>query len=184
IAASLILSISAGLLMTRLIVRPIREIQSLFAKTEKGDFTVEGTYQSKDELGQLTTSFNNMVSGVRSIIETVGETSHQVAASSQQLSASAEESTKASEYISTTIQELASGSEQQAESVESSRTVIKGMTEFAGRISSNAEQAASTAGESAQMSIEGTKAIEKVSTQMKSINETVVSLSEAFRHLS
>ncbi|MDI3410147.1 methyl-accepting chemotaxis protein [Bacillus sonorensis] len=38
--------------------------------------------------------------------------------------------------------------------------------------------------ESAQMSIEGTKAIEKVSTQMKSINETVVSLSEAFRHLS
>lgn len=184
IAAALILSISCGLLMTRLIVRPIKEIQRLFAQTEQGDFTVEGTYQSKDEVGMLTESFNQMVAGVRSIIETVGETSHQVAASSQQLSASAEESTKASEYISSTIQELASGSERQAESVESSRTIIKGMTEFAGRISSNAEKAASTAGESAQMSIAGTKAIEKVGAQMTSINETVVSLSEAFKHLS
>ncbi|MDI5791678.1 hypothetical protein PO124_34975 [Bacillus licheniformis] len=36
-----------------------------------------------------------MVAGVRSIIETVGETSHQVASSSQELSASADESTKA-----------------------------------------------------------------------------------------
>ncbi|WP_270573609.1 methyl-accepting chemotaxis protein [Bacillus glycinifermentans] len=184
IAAALILSISCGLLMTRLIVRLIKEIQRLFAQTEQGDFTVEGTYQSKDEVGMLTASFNQMVAGVRSIIETVGETSHQVAASSQQLSASAEESTKASEYISSTIQELASGSERQAESVESSRTIIKGMTEFAGRISSNAEKAASTAGESAQMSIAGTKAIEKVGAQMTSINETVVSLSEAFKHLS
>ncbi|MED1738816.1 HAMP domain-containing methyl-accepting chemotaxis protein [Bacillus swezeyi] len=183
-AASLVLSVSIGLLMTRLIAKPIKDIQALFAQTEQGDFTVEGTYQSKDELGLLTASFNKMVTGVRAIIETVGETSHQVASSSQQLSASADESTKASEYISTTIQELAAGSEQQADSVENSRTVIKGMTEFAGRISSNAEKAAATADQTALMSLEGTKAINKVSTQMKSINETVVSLSEAFKHLT
>ena len=184
IAASLVLSISIGLLMTRLITKPIKDIQALFAETEQGDFTVKGTYQSKDELGLLTSSFNKMVAGVRSIIETVGETSHQVASSSQELSASADESTKASEYISTTIQELAVGSDQQVESVENSRTVIKGMTEFAGRISSNAEKAAATADQTAKMSLEGTKAIDKVSTQMKSINETVVSLSEAFKHLT
>ncbi|MBZ5216312.1 methyl-accepting chemotaxis protein [Bacillus paralicheniformis] len=184
IAAALVLSISIGLLMTRLITKPIKDIQALFAETEQGDFTVKGTYQSKDELGLLTSSFNKMVGGVRSIIETVGETSHQVASSSQELSASADESTKASEYISTTIQELAVGSDQQVESVENSRTVIMGMTEFAGRISSNAEKAASTADQTAKMSLEGTKAIDKVSTQMKSINETVVSLSEAFKHLT
>ncbi|QII47637.1 methyl-accepting chemotaxis protein [Bacillus paralicheniformis] len=184
IAAALVLSISIGLLMTRLITKPIKDIQALFAETEQGDFTVKGTYQSKDELGLLTASFNKMVAGVRSIIETVGETSHQVASSSQELSASADESTKASEYISTTIQELAVGSDQQVESVENSRTVITGMTEFAGRISSNAEKAAATADQTAMMSLEGTKAINKVSTQMKSINETVVSLSEAFKHLT
>lgn len=184
IAAALVLSVSIGLLMTRLITKPIKDIQALFAETEQGDFTVKGTYQSKDELGLLTSSFNKMVAGVRSIIETVGETSHQVASSSQELSASADESTKASEYISTTIQELAVGSDQQVESVENSRTVITGMTEFAGRISSNAEKAAATADQTAMMSLEGTKAINKVSTQMKSINETVVSLSEAFKHLT
>lgn len=184
IAASLVLSVSIGLLMTRLITKPIKDIQALFTETEQGDFTVKGTYQSKDELGLLTSSFNKMVAGVRSIIETVGETSHQVASSSQELSASADESTKASEYISTTIQELAVGSDQQVESVENSRTVIKGMTEFAGRISSNAEKAAATAEQTALMSLEGTKAIDKVSAQMKSINETVVSLSEAFKHLT
>lgn len=184
IATSLVLSISIGLLMTRLITKPIKDIQALFAETEQGDFTVKGTYQSKDELGLLTASFNKMVAGVRSIIETVGETSHQVASSSQELSASADESTKASEYISTTIQELAVGSDQQVESVENSRTVIKGMTEFAGRISSSAEKLTAAADQTAKMSLEGTKAIDKVSAQMQSINETVVSLSEAFKHLT
>ncbi|WP_394356298.1 methyl-accepting chemotaxis protein [Bacillus changyiensis] len=125
-----------------------------------------------------------MVSGVRSIIETVGETSHQVASSSQQLSASADESTKASEYISTTVQELALGSDKQVESVEHSRTVIKGMTEFAGRIASNAEKAATTVDQTAQMSLTGTKAIDKVNAQMQSINETVVSLAESFKQLT
>ncbi|NPC91518.1 methyl-accepting chemotaxis protein [Bacillus sp. WMMC1349] len=184
IAVSLLLTIAISLIMARMIAGPIRNIQSLFAKTEQGDFTVEGTYQSKDELGLLTASFNKMVSGVRSIIETVGETSHQVASSSQQLSASADESTKASEYISTTVQELASGSDKQVESVEQSRTVIKGMTEFAGRIASNAEKAASTVDQTAQMSLTGTKAIDKVNAQMQSINETVVSLAEAFKQLT
>lgn len=180
IAASLVLSISIGLLMTRLITKPIKDIQALFAETEQGDFTVKGTYQSKDELGLLTASFNKMVAGVRSIIETVGETSHQVASSSQELSASADESTKAQRRS----RSLAVGSDQQVESVENSRTVIKGMTEFAGRISSSAEKAAATADQTALMSLEGTKAIDKVSAQMQSINETVVSLSEAFKHLT
>ncbi|MDA7026474.1 methyl-accepting chemotaxis protein [Bacillus sp. CLL-7-23] len=184
IAVSLLLTIAISLIMARMIAGPIRNIQALFAKTEQGDFTVEGTYQSKDELGLLTASFNKMVSGVRSIIETVGETSHQVASSSQQLSASADESTKASEYISTTVQELASGSDKQVESVEHSRTVIKGMTEFAGRIASNAEKAATTVDQTAQMSLTGTKAIDKVNAQMQSINETVVSLAEAFKQLT
>lgn len=58
------------------------------------------------------------------------------------------------------------------------------MTEFAGRISSSAEKAAATADQTALMSLEGTKAIDKVSAQMQSINETVVSLSEAFKHLT
>lgn len=179
ILASLIMSIFVGILITRMIVRPMKDIKELLAKAEDGDFTVKGDYQSKDEIGLLTTSFNNMIQGLHRIIRTVSETTQQVAASSEELSASAEQSSKATEHISMTIQELAAGSENQVRSVDESSKVIKDITNYTKQIADNAEMTSSTVLLSTEMSKEGNQAIEKVTRQMNSINENVTGLANA-----
>ncbi|RTR33927.1 methyl-accepting chemotaxis protein [Robertmurraya yapensis] len=183
ISVSIILSITVGYWISRLIVNPIKQLQTVMAQAEQGDFTAEGKYQAKDEIGQLTSSFNNMITAVRAIIMTVRETSHQLATSSEQLGASSEESAKASEHISQTIQQLSEGANHQVESLNASSEVIEAIADSTISISSNTEKVLSNAEKTAQLSIQGNQSVEKVSGKMESINQSVTSLAEAFNGL-
>lgn len=181
---SLVLTILIGLVIARLITKPINEIKELFRQAENGDFSVEGKYHSKDEIGMLNESFNMLIGGVKGIITTIGLTSEQVAASSEELSASAEQSTKASEYISTTIQDLAVGAEQQVDSVDESTIVITTISTNTDHIFANTEKVSTTVHQAAKMSSEGRKVIDKVNNQMEFINNRVMSISDSFSTLS
>lgn len=176
-------TITVGYWISRLIVHPIKQLQSIVGQAEQGDFTVEGTYQSKDEIGQLTSSMNNMFRVIQSILKTVSETSQQLATSSEQLSSSSEESTNASEHISYTVQELSEGANHQVESINASNQVIQEMSNSMDRISTHAGRVLTNAQQTAQLSIQGNQSIEKISAQMQSINQIVISLAEAFNGL-
>ncbi|MGG3805289.1 methyl-accepting chemotaxis protein [Metabacillus fastidiosus] len=184
ISGALIISIIIGLVITRVIVNPIKQIQDLMMKAEEGDFSVKGNYQFKDEVGQLVTSFNKMIGGLRDIIRKVSETSETVAASSQELSASAEQSTHASQHIAVTIHDLVSGSNDQLNSVEESKKIIGKMADYAEKITENADVMAENANETVEISIEGKQSIHKVMNQMNSINENVTGLGSSIKALS
>lgn len=184
ITAFLLISTLVGLLITKMITKPVKEIQELFARVEQGDFTVEGTYRSRDEIGRLTSSFNAMMGGLKSIIQKVSDTSQYVASSSEQLSTSAEQNTRASEYVSLTIQELAEGADKQAGSISGSMAVIQDITETTNHINQSVDTVSVTSQETSLMSAEGTKAIEKVNDQMKAIHTSVGFLAETFKGLT
>ncbi|NRG35185.1 MCP four helix bundle domain-containing protein, partial [Niallia circulans] len=80
---ALILLLFISLIISRMIVRPVKQIKDLLFKAEQGDFTVKGTYQSKDEIGELTTSFNRMTEKLRNVFSTVQESSQHVASASE-----------------------------------------------------------------------------------------------------
>lgn len=182
--STVILSIIVGLFITRIIVSPIKQLQSLMSKAEDGDFTSRGDYKSKDEIGQLVTSYNNMISGLKNIVKSVSETSGIVAASSEQLSASAEQSAQTSEHISANIQELAIGSDDQVHSIEESSNIINEISNYAQQINKNATQVSESAFETSEISIEGKRSIERVIKQMSSINSNVSILGSSIKSLS
>ncbi|MEP3428440.1 MAG: adenylate/guanylate cyclase domain-containing protein [Roseibium sp.] len=71
--ASIAATAAAGLLALFLsslvisgILRPMRALSTGAKRVEEGDFEIELRPQSQDEIGALTTSFNTMVSGLRS----------------------------------------------------------------------------------------------------------------------
>lgn len=184
IIVSLLISSLVGILIAGLITKPIKDIQKLLGLAEKGDFTVIGRYDSKDEIGMLNQSFNNMIEGVNKVIRTVGETSEQVAASSEELSASAEQSTKSSEHISETIQELAVGAEDQVKHIEESTSVFSQINNSTQQIYENTQKVSGTVHQAAQMSGDGRKVINQVNDQMMFIDNKVTSLVESFNVLS
>lgn len=184
IVVALILLVSLSVVIARMIVRPIKEVKGLLTKAENGDFTVKGSYQSKDEIGELTTSFNNMTNTLQSVFTTVQDSSQQVASASEQLSASAEQNSKASEHITLTVQELASGSDKQVDKVEDSSKVITEITNHTKTIADHTEKITKDVLHASEMSLEGNRAIKKVNEQMNSIYENVNSLSEAIKGLN
>ncbi len=184
IVLSLLITIVIGLFISRLITKPIKNIQRLLGQVENGDFTVIGDYQSKDEIGVLNNSFNNMIKGVNNVIQTVGKTSEQVAAASEELSASAEQNTRASGHISATTQELVVGAENQVEIIKESSSLIEKINDGTHQIASNTEVVSTTVNEAARLSSEGRKVINEANNQMEYIDGTVTSLVDSFTVLS
>lgn len=184
IIIALIILIALSTIISRMIVRPIKEVKGLLSKAENGDFTVKGSYHSKDEIGDLTSSFNNMTNSLQAVLSTVQDSSQQVASASEQLSASAEQNSNASEHITLTVQELTLGSDKQLDTVEDSSKVIRDITDHTKTISNYTEKITRDVLHASTLSTEGNEAIQKVNEQMNSIYENVGSLSKAVKSLN
>jgi methyl-accepting chemotaxis protein len=183
ILASITLCITVGILITKIIVNPVKDIQNLMKQAEEGDFTVQGNYQSKDEIGILTNSFNHMINGVREMIHNITFTSQQVAASAEELAASAEESSAANDEMSRTIQELSAGSEEQARGTEETSRIVNEIAVSVNQVAISAKSVTSTALQASNKSSEGTRVIETSINQMNNINVNVTQLSDVIKSL-
>lgn len=128
---------------------------------------------------RLVASFNNMTAKLQAAFSTVHTSAQQVASASEELSASAEQNSRASEHITLTVQELASGSNKQVHKVEDSSSIIIDMTKHTKTIADNTEKMTKDVLHASQVSLEGNQAIEEVNKQMNSTHTNVNSLSEA-----
>ncbi len=183
-ALVILLTIGIGLLIARMITKPLNDIKNLMETAKEGDFQVQGTYESKDEIGLLTASFNKMIGGLKEMIMSVGNISSTVAASSEELSASAEQNNSAIEHISSITEKLASGSNHQVNQIQESSTIIHRITNQTSEVVENVEQITKRALDTAAISNSGTATVETAAKQMKSINENVTELSSVFQGLS
>ena len=61
------------ILFTRKITKPLKELNEAAEKINDGDFDVKLTYKSNDEIGTLTTTFNNLVDHMGRYIEDLNQ---------------------------------------------------------------------------------------------------------------
>ncbi|MCZ8522100.1 MULTISPECIES: methyl-accepting chemotaxis protein [Paenibacillus] len=183
IACAALLSAGLGLYITRSIVRPARELQKLTAQAAAGDLLVRSGYESKDELGLLAASFNAMLEDTRQVIRQVHLTSEQVAASSQELMASAEQTGKASESITLSSQEVAEGAAHQTRQVGEGLDIASRMADSSAQVSAQTQEAAGTAAQTADAARAGGLSVRGAAARMEDIHRTVEGLAGVMRKL-
>ncbi|MCM3796391.1 MULTISPECIES: methyl-accepting chemotaxis protein [Priestia] len=115
----ILLSVVLTVFFSRIITNPIRRLKNEVAKVTAGDLTVQVKTKSKDEIGELTHLFNDMVAKMKTLIGTVQTSVETVKTSVEDLSAVSEEATASSEEIGRAIHEIASGATQQASDADS-----------------------------------------------------------------
>ncbi|MGE6258354.1 methyl-accepting chemotaxis protein [Heyndrickxia sporothermodurans] len=179
-----IISIIIGIFITIIIVRPTKEIMKLLSKAEKGDLTVKGTYESKDEMGALTQSFNSMISGVYQTISSVNDASAQLAAASEELTASAEQATAATEHVASQIQQVASSAEDSTIKLEQNSTSLSEISQGVLKISESSANVSELSRDTAREAEEGGKFVENNLSQMKHIYESLQKTNEVTLTLS
>lgn len=114
LSIALLLSILMFIFLNRAILRPIFNLQRVMKQVEGGDFTIECTSKSNDEIGQLSKSFNAMVHTVRNILTDVKEASVNVSSSSSSLMDVAKQNSEASEEVAKAVKDIANSASLQA----------------------------------------------------------------------
>ena len=74
VTVCMLLSFLIALLISRSITNPISELRRLMKVAESGRFEINAPVKSNDEIGALSSSFNNMIGKINSLIQTVYET--------------------------------------------------------------------------------------------------------------
>nr|WP_096203197.1 methyl-accepting chemotaxis protein [Bacillus sp. FJAT-45350] len=100
------------------LTKPILRLKEQVNKVADGDLTVYVKSKSKDEIGELSNHFNDMVRNMKKLISSVEHSVTEVSQASENLSAISEETTASSEEVGRAIAEIARGANQQASDIE------------------------------------------------------------------
>lgn len=182
---AVLISILLGLLISRLISKPIVLLANAAEQIAARDLTIpEITIANKDEVGQLAQSFNKMIRNLQKLIGQALISVEQVAASAVELNKSVEHTSHATEQISASIQQLSLAADQQSESVEVTYKEINEMSSSAKLIADNARKVHKETFMVLEKTEDGNQKVQTAVDQMNSIHHSISELSRNVKGLA
>ena len=181
---AIIILLVLGVLISLMITKPIEQLRVQLRKVQNGDFTVHGDYQSKDEIGALTQSFNETISSLNNDLQKVKSSSDHVENTSQELMANVEQSTAAAEHVVSSIQEISSGAEETKYRLEQNAIIIERVANDFTTIQQDFQAIDRLAQKSIAESKEGSVIVSKNVEQMKNIKLSVQQSNEVVQTLA
>ncbi|RAW15093.1 methyl-accepting chemotaxis protein [Paenibacillus taichungensis] len=169
VLGSVIVSIVSGRL-----TKPILKIAKRLKSVADGDLTVEEVkIKSKDEIGELSKDFNEMIKNMRYLIRQVDLSTKQVASSSKELNLGAEHTSQATENITISIQESAVGAQEQQMMLQRTTNSLEEISIGIQRIAESSSTIADSSVDAMELANIGSTAIEHTTKQMNLINHSV-----------
>ncbi|KAA0549861.1 methyl-accepting chemotaxis protein [Bacillus sp. BGMRC 2118] len=171
-------------LVTRfLIIGRLNRVLEATKLAADGDLTVKIEDKSKDEIGQLASSFNIMITNLNEIVKKTNQTATQVSSYSEEFKVSAEQSSASVEQISNAVQEIVSGSELQSSKAidltESAKLVDAEMK----NVHTSIQSVSHVANETNSRADIGLKLIDETISKMNIIQDSVKDSSEIVNSL-
>jgi methyl-accepting chemotaxis protein len=182
---SVLLSITVGFTMIRLVTKPLIQLKSKFKDIAEGNLaTMNLKTSKKDEMSEIFESAKQMIQSLKLIITQVRDTSLQLASSSQQLTVNVEETTRANESIASANEQLVVTADNQLRNITETASVIQEMSAGITQVANHSSDVAELADQANDASQDGGTAVSQVTIQMGDINETVQQLSGLIQNLS
>jgi len=103
----------AGLIGVYMVVSfglPLGRMRQLMAQGEQGDLTVRSNLRRRDEIGQLSASFNNMMEQITLLVRQAGESAAQVMRHAGEVNAVTRENAQIAQEVARAMDEIAKGS--------------------------------------------------------------------------
>ncbi|WP_426449451.1 methyl-accepting chemotaxis protein [Paenibacillus sp. S-38] len=180
----LLFAIAIGLLLSRSIVRPMREMVQAAGRIADCDLTVgDLRIASRDEIGELAGAFNRMKASLHEMVSRVGQSAQEVAAAAEELNGSSGQVSEALQQITEIVQDISAGTEQQVGSVQAGVGIIEGVSYQLGSITGITEAADATSAEARRTASSGDEAIRSAMEQMQSILAKMQELTAAVERL-
>ncbi len=166
LAVLILLFIALGLsvFVGKILSRPIVSISNAMKKISAGDLSVNIAIQQKDEIGELATSTDEMVSKLRGIVQEIKESSESIShagdqlnGGSQEVSQGASEQAASTEEVSSSMEEMLANIDQNADNARETESI--------------ANASASGIDSVTSLSSDSLEAIEKIAEKIGVIND-------------
>ncbi|MDQ0891596.1 methyl-accepting chemotaxis protein [Paenibacillus sp. V4I9] len=145
LAVSALLVIVLAMIVSRMMIRPITTISSLMQRVGQGDLSGRLNNHGDDEIASMRKNINAMLDSFSEMICKISEAVSHTAASSEQLTAIASESTKASEHITVAVGQVVRGSEANYQASEQISTAMGEMSSGVQKIAESSTNVSETA---------------------------------------
>lgn len=109
IAAAAVIAVLIGLWMVRMVSRPLSRLRDLMFRGAEGDLRVRTDVVSRDEIGQLSNSFNMMMERITELVVHTNETAREVLETADALGNASRKTASAAMDIAAATQEIAGG---------------------------------------------------------------------------
>lgn len=180
----LVATLFAGIYMNRRINHRVQPIATMAGEVANGNLKVEKlTDHSKDSIGQLSQSFNQMLDNLRHMVTMVEESSNQVATTSKEMSLGLEESAKTSEQVVNSISEMVQGIAKQDALITETTKAVDDVSQAIALMNEAAEKMANKSLEVANSAQNGEAGIKRTIDQMNRIEHVVSHSAEMVKAL-
>lgn len=183
------ITILAGILIALFISgkmsRTIKEVNLQLKAIAEGDADLTQTIKvrSNDEIGELANYFNLMLGNLRTMITQVGAVTVQVAASSEELNAGSDLTSKSVKQITSNIHKVAEGTSKQVAALQHNMATMAEMSQGIKQIAASTGEVSQSSSQSLTLAEEGNQAIQSAVRQMETISDSIHSLSDVIKDL-
>lgn len=171
-AVSLVVGMIVIFFFARHISNPLTKLKEQVKQVAGGDLRIEPLkVANKDEVGELTACFNEMTDNLKKVIGHVSIASQQVAATSEELLASGEQTGSATEQISLSIQQIAADADNQSSRAVEAVRIVSDISSGLKNVASNVQLVVHSSATASKTAKNGNEVITKAVGQMKLISE-------------
>lgn len=125
--ASVLIAGLIGLLLVRMVGRPISQLAMLMEEGEQGNLLVRTNFRSRDEIGRLGHSFNRMMERIALLTRQSGTAADAVLATSDELARVSRTTSSTAGEVAAATREIAAGAERLGEEAEQSIMSVEAM---------------------------------------------------------
>jgi len=174
VGITLVVGIIVIWLFSNSIANPIKAVTRQMNSIEQGNLSQEPlAIRTKDEVGQLARSLNNMQAGLRDLVQNVLTASETMTSRSEELNHAAFEVSEGSEQMAATMEELAGGSETQANDSSQLATMMGSFVENIEAANDDGTGAQQSSATVIELTDHGKELMETSTTQMEAIDQIV-----------
>lgn len=149
-----------------------------------GDLTRSAPVRSKDEFGKMTEHLNETAASLRGMLRHTSDIALTVSATSEELTASAGQTSLAAQSISASVENVADGLKKQNVEAEKAAEMMREMAESVRRVAASSEAVSGSADEVIGQTRQGDRVVRQAVGQMNAISESMNESNEAILRLS
>ncbi len=167
----------------KFVLRSIYLINKVTEEISEHNLSSEVELSTADEFAILGNNINQMIQGLRQILQENLDAAEKLAVAAQDMSAMAEEANLTTQEVTNTTDIIAKGTEEQSHHVKQSSLAAQQMASTAQEVAAEAQKASSFSTEASERARAGGEIIQDVQEKILNVKETVDSTAGVVRRL-